>query len=441
SLMPMLKKLGGSFDEAADALKKIKNNDSTAPPSAKTPPPPKQGLADRPARTSPTGAPPAGGKGPGTGPDTTTPAGADTPPPPKDVGAPRSGPGGGATPPPLFGAPRPPAPPTTRTGRPIVRPSAQNSTPQSAPPPRNVQPQAAPPQSAQPQSVPPHNAPPQKPQVIDASSFKTPDEANKFMQDHFGPVQQINKDKFDSKTPGHDTNCGNCTVATAHTIKTGQPYRVDPAKPMGLDDVANGSVPHGSSGKFQPFPGGYDQLSQDVANQPPGFVASVAARWPNEEVGHFFNVVKHPNGAVVYLDGQSGMPADISKKPSELYAMDYPNAPTNVSQTPAPQPNAPGATPNAPAVDTNVPAARPDTPPAQPQAPPASQQTPAPHHDLDVQMADADSPASRPGTPPAVDQDVPMSDAGGPSTSSDGDVPMEDAGSPRPSVDEDDLIE
>ncbi|MFD0489350.1 hypothetical protein ACFQ0O_22690 [Saccharopolyspora spinosporotrichia] len=93
SLMPMLKKLGGSFDEAADALKKIKNNDSTAPPSAKTPPPPKQGLADRPARTSPTGAPPAGGKGPGTGPDTTTPAGADTPPPRRTSAHPGAGPG------------------------------------------------------------------------------------------------------------------------------------------------------------------------------------------------------------------------------------------------------------------------------------------------------------------------------------------------------------
>nr|WP_249125132.1 toxin glutamine deamidase domain-containing protein [Saccharopolyspora erythraea] len=240
------------------------------------------------------------------------------------------------------------------------------------------------------------------------------------MKAHFEPVQKINKDKFDSKTAGHDTNCGNCTVATAHTIKTGQSYQVDPAKPMSMDNVASGSVAHGSSGKFQPVPGGYDQLSHDVANQPPGFVASVAARWPNEEVGHFFNVVKQPDGTVVYLDGQSGMPADISKKPSELYAMDYPNAP---------------------AVDTNAPAAKPDTPPAQPQAPPTSQQAPASHHDQDVQMADADSPASRPDTPPAVDQDTPMPDAGHARTSSDGDVEMEDVGSPRPSSDEDDMIE
>ncbi|WP_249124069.1 RHS repeat-associated core domain-containing protein [Saccharopolyspora erythraea] len=94
SLMPMLKKLGGSFDEAADALKKIKNDSSTAPP-------PKPGEGTRgPAPNGPDSAGPgpnpsgpgpnSGGPGPSStssnsaGPDSTTSnsAGPNTNPPP-----------------------------------------------------------------------------------------------------------------------------------------------------------------------------------------------------------------------------------------------------------------------------------------------------------------------------------------------------------------------
>ncbi|WP_425474175.1 toxin glutamine deamidase domain-containing protein [Saccharopolyspora dendranthemae] len=327
ALTPLLKKLSKGFGDAGKQLNKIKADGSknNGPGNAKNPDVPHAPTGpqsnatpkkDGPASTSSQSAdPPPTSKSPDT-------------PPPTDVGAGRGGPRGDGPPPSQFGAPLRPPPPQTRTGRPIARP------------PRGQQ------------QVPPQNpVPPPQPQVVSASSFANKQEADQFMRDHFGPVQQINKDKFDAQVPGHNTNCGNCTVATAHTIKTGTPYQVDPAKPMTLDDVGKGSVPHGSAGKFDPVPGGYNELSQSVAQQPPGFVASVAAKWDGDEIGHFFNAVKHPNGAVVYVDGQSGMPADISRPPRELYAMGYPNQNTVNVQPPGPPPSAPAAPANPPAVD------------------------------------------------------------------------------------------
>jgi hypothetical protein len=327
ALSPLLTKLGDSFGDTKKALDKIKadNSKSAGPGNSKspdTPPTPKDPPADVPPKKD--------------GPASTSSQSADLPPTPKnsdtppltDAGTPRGGARGDGPPPSQFGAPLRPPPPRTRTGRPIVRPASA------------------------PQQVPPQNpAPPPQPQVVSASSFANRQDADQFMREHFGPVQQINKDRFDAGIPGHNTNCGNCTVATAHTIKTGTPYQVDPANPMTLDEVGKGSVPHGSSGKFEPVPGGYDELNQSVAQQPPGFVASVAARSDGDEIGHFFNVVKHPNGAVVYLDGQSGMPADISRPPRELYAMDYPNQNTVNVQPPGPPPSAPVPPANPPAAD------------------------------------------------------------------------------------------
>ncbi|MGW1681919.1 toxin glutamine deamidase domain-containing protein [Saccharopolyspora sp. NPDC002376] len=293
ALSPLIKKLGDGFGDAKKALDRIKNDKGGGPNKPDSPAPARPTGNDGPGSRSVPDSEPAPTKPSGMdGPASTTPSSAGGDPKAQSSFG-SGGSGGGSS---SYGAPNQGGPP----------------------PPQN----SAPP--------PPQNSAPPPPQVVSAQSFVGPtgafdyNSANNFMQQHYPGVQQINKPNWDQGVPGHNTNCGYCTVATAHHLKGNQPYQVGPTNPMTLGDVENGAVQSGlPANKFQPVPGGYNQLNQEVAQQQPGFVASVAAKWPGDPVGHFFNVHKNPNGAVVYLDAQNGLPADISRPPSELYTMGY----------------------------------------------------------------------------------------------------------------------
>nr|WP_307870516.1 toxin glutamine deamidase domain-containing protein [Saccharopolyspora endophytica] len=173
----------------------------------------------------------------------------------------------------------------------------------------------------------PNQAPP-GPNVISAQSFRDDAARNKFMQDNgLGAVQQINKQNFDNGVAGHNTNCGNCSVNVARYLKTGQVYPAAPSNPVTAGTVEQLAQPHGG-GRFQPVKD-YDEINQAMSKAPSGHVATVFAGWSDREIGHFFNVAKGNDGSVVYLDGQNGLPADISEKPSTLSVMDYPNSGTD----------------------------------------------------------------------------------------------------------------
>lgn len=167
----------------------------------------------------------------------------------------------------------------------------------------------------------PHGPPPGWPtDAITSGHFKSREDAEIFMKHEYPDFDKINQQKYDNNVPDHNTNCGNCTSSTADLLLHGKVNPAGPSKPQTLTDV-EGRTDFG--GKFQPV-GDYGKLHQDMLSSPPGTHASIAVKWPGESVGHFFNAHRAPDGTVRYLDGQSGLPADMSRPPSEIWTMKYP---------------------------------------------------------------------------------------------------------------------
>lgn len=396
-LVPMLQKLAKGFGEATGRLNKIKadgalssgSRTSSGPktPSPEAPSPGPSGPASSSsAGTGPAKFPETSGNGAGTGPASSGSAAADAAAPRPGAeafgGAPRSA--AGAEP---LGAPvRPPAARRPDNGHRTVGP--------------------------RPHPIPARGGPPSGPRVISAQSFKTDAERAQFVRDHLPGFQNINKERFDSNTQGYTENCGRCTINTARFFKTGRADFAAPSGTMTLDDVASHSRPAGSTGRFDEV-SGYDEINRRMGSPhaPPGHVGTVGARWAGEPVGHFFNVVKANDGSVAYVDGQTGGLADISKQPSKLYFMDYPNEPWQYRDPAAAVPDSPASSrPSSPGP--------PDSP-----ASPGSSGADVPRPDSpqsDVDMAD---PPRSPGSVP----DVEMADRPS-SPSSTSDTPMHDPG-------------
>lgn len=138
------------------------------------------------------------------------------------------------------------------------------------------------------------------------------------MRRHYPAVPSINQANYESGVPGHSTNCGPSTLATDYAIRTGHAIPAPPSNPVyttQMEQVFGSSYQNANS---------YNAVTQHFAAQPPGTRGSLFVNHSNSGVGHFFNVHHDSRGAINYIDGQSGLPANLSTNPNLIWYMQHP---------------------------------------------------------------------------------------------------------------------
>lgn len=121
-----------------------------------------------------------------------------------------------------------------------------------------------------------------------------------------GFVTHVNKDLPLGKTAGDRAyNCANSAVATDATL-SGKPASALPGVVTKAPDLAE---LYGSS--WSPPSQAASGIEAPMAAAGPGARGIVLGKYPNEKVGHFFNVV-NDGGSVRFVDGQSGTAANLA---------------------------------------------------------------------------------------------------------------------------------
>jgi filamentous hemagglutinin len=119
-------------------------------------------------------------------------------------------------------------------------------------------------------------------------------------------VAHVNKELPLGKTAGDRAfNCANCAIATDASL-SGRPASALPGEVTKAEDLA---AHYGTS--WAPGSPGASSIEASMTAAGPGARGIALGKYPNKDVGHFFNVVNE-DGAIRFVDGQSGAPANLA---------------------------------------------------------------------------------------------------------------------------------
>ncbi|MFC5287862.1 DnaJ domain-containing protein [Actinokineospora guangxiensis] len=196
------------------------------------------------------------------------------------------------------------------------------------------------------------------PNRVSLGTFATKADAEGYVREHYPLIPKVNKQHFDSDTPGHRTNCAAAAIQTINTIRDGKAHQAGPSAPVKTEDVERAV-----GARFRKVDD-FDMIDW-IMSRPDVPIGSQALVFLNQEDrnGHYISVHKKPEGGdrfrVVYLDGQDGLLADLGTKPSEIGLMQLPGVvrplPVHALEPPADGRAAAGPAPSKPVSQDDLP--------------------------------------------------------------------------------------